>query len=130
MKRFSVTLSLLLSAAAALPISARAPSDFDGDGNADIVWRNRITGECKIWYMNGALEPRTDKPPKAITYQGVPLTNPAPPGSNPDDFWRIVGTGDVSGDGIPDVIWQHMGDRYTAVWVMSDPDGIREVIRG
>jgi len=123
MKSFLKILCVLLTTAASVPMVARAPSDFDGDGNADIVWRNRITGECKIWYMNGALEPRADKPPKTITYQGVPVTNPAPPGTNPDSFWRIVGTGDVSGDGIPDIIWQHMGDKYTAVWVMSDPDG-------
>jgi hypothetical protein len=27
--------------------------DFDGDGRADIVWRNGSTGQSVIWLMNG-----------------------------------------------------------------------------
>jgi len=27
--------------------------DFDGDGKADILWRNSSTGENYIWLMNG-----------------------------------------------------------------------------
>src|SRR2546427_808983 len=27
--------------------------DFDGDGKADILWRNAVTGENYIWLMNG-----------------------------------------------------------------------------
>ncbi len=28
--------------------------DFDGDGKSDILWRNGVTGEISIWFMNGA----------------------------------------------------------------------------
>ena len=27
--------------------------DFNGDGNADILWRNYIHGANAVWYMNG-----------------------------------------------------------------------------
>jgi hypothetical protein len=27
-----------------------------GDGRPDILWRNYLTGENGIWYMNGALQ--------------------------------------------------------------------------
>jgi len=27
--------------------------DFNGDGDADILWRNSTTGEVYIWLMNG-----------------------------------------------------------------------------
>ena len=27
--------------------------DFDGDGKADIVWRNDTTGQVAFWLMNG-----------------------------------------------------------------------------
>ena len=33
--------------------AARVWSDFDGDGKADILWRNISTGENYIWLMNG-----------------------------------------------------------------------------
>lgn len=29
-------------------------ADFQGDGRADILWRNRSTGAMSIWLMNGA----------------------------------------------------------------------------
>jgi FG-GAP repeat len=31
-----------------------AVADFDGDGKADILWRNTATGDNAIWLMNGA----------------------------------------------------------------------------
>jgi hypothetical protein len=27
--------------------------DFNGDGKADILWRNATTGDVAIWFMNG-----------------------------------------------------------------------------
>ena len=27
--------------------------DFDGDGGADILWRNTSDGRNAVWYMNG-----------------------------------------------------------------------------
>jgi hypothetical protein len=26
--------------------------DFDGDGDADLIWRNYSTGQNNIWFMN------------------------------------------------------------------------------
>jgi hypothetical protein len=28
-------------------------ADFDGDGKADVVWRNKVTGQNIAWLMNG-----------------------------------------------------------------------------
>jgi Ca2+-binding RTX toxin-like protein len=28
--------------------------DYNGDGNADVLWRNGLTGEDKMWFMNGS----------------------------------------------------------------------------
>jgi hypothetical protein len=33
--------------------------DFDGDGRADIVWRNASTGQSVIWLMNGLTTVKT-----------------------------------------------------------------------
>jgi hypothetical protein len=34
--------------------SIAGTGDFDGDGKADILWRNTATGQDAIWFMNGA----------------------------------------------------------------------------
>jgi Zn-dependent metalloprotease len=51
--------------------------DFNGDGKADIVWRNLSSNVVQIWFMNG----------NVITSRVEPLT--PPPGSE----WQIRGTG-------------------------------------
>jgi photosystem II stability/assembly factor-like uncharacterized protein len=28
--------------------------DYNNDGNTDLLWKNTITGDLKVWYMNGA----------------------------------------------------------------------------
>jgi hypothetical protein len=61
--------------------------DFNGDGKADIVWRDTV-GDTSIWLMNGA----------AVLSAGglgnVPTT------------WSIVQTGDYNGDGMSDLLWR------------------------
>jgi membrane-bound lytic murein transglycosylase B len=32
---------------------AEKAADMDGDGKADIQWRNRVTGDIAVWFMNG-----------------------------------------------------------------------------
>jgi hypothetical protein len=71
--------------------------DFDGDGNADIVWRNAATGESYIYLMNGT----------AIVGEGSPRTVP-------DQNWQIAGIGDFDGDGKADILWRNAstGENY------------------
>jgi hypothetical protein len=62
--------------------------DVNGDGKADLVWRNTSDGNTAVWLMNGATILSTGFP------GGVPLA------------WQLVGAGDVNGDGKADVIWR------------------------
>ena len=84
--------------------------DFDGDGDADILWRNYsadvYSGFNCIWYMNGA----------GVESYGYPdrVT---------DLDWRIVGTGDFDGDGNTDILWRNTGTGqftgFNCIWYMS-----------
>ncbi len=76
-------------------------SDINGDGKADIVWRNTNAGNTAIWLMNGT----------AIASSGFPAGVPL--------AWRIAGVGDVNGDGRADVIWHNTISGTVAVWVMN-----------
>jgi hypothetical protein len=75
--------------------------DLDGDGKADIVWRNTSNGSTAIWLMNGA----------AIAATGFP--------GGVSAAWQIVGVGDVDADGNADVIWRNTSSGTVAVWLMN-----------
>ncbi|MGP0593888.1 FG-GAP-like repeat-containing protein [Nitrospira sp. T9] len=75
--------------------------DLDGDGKADIVWRNINNGSTAIWFMNGTAIASSSFP------GGVP---PA---------WEIAGIGDVNADGKADVIWRNSTSGTVAVWLMN-----------
>jgi FG-GAP-like repeat len=73
--------------------------DFNGDGKADILWRD-TSGNIAIWFMNG-----------------VTITSGAAVG-NLATTWSVVGTGDFNGDGKTDIVWRDAaGD--IAMWLMN-----------
>jgi hypothetical protein len=76
-------------------------NDVNGDGNADLFWRNISDGNTAIWLMNGTAIAATGFP------GGVPLA------------WQIAGVGDVDADGKADVIWRHSTNGTVAVWLMN-----------
>ena len=78
----------------------RQSSDVNGDGKADVVWRNTRDSTTAIWLMNGT----------AIASSGFPAGVPL--------AWQIKGVGDVNGDGKADVIW-HNTSGTVAVWMMN-----------
>ncbi len=82
----------------------RGGGDMNGDGFADIVWQNQITGQVAVWFMD-----------RNRQLGGQLLT----PGSVSDVNWHIVGTGDFNGDGKTDLAWQHQTNGLIAVWLMD-----------
>jgi hypothetical protein len=87
--------SSILRKGAAIP-------DFNGDGQADILWRNKTTGQNVVWLMNGT------------TY-----SNYAELLQVTDTYWQIVGTGNFNGDGKTDVLWRNTSTGQNVVWFMD-----------
>jgi hypothetical protein len=74
--------------------------DFNGDGNADILWRDTNSGTLSIWYTNGSQ-----------------VTLSANVGTLPSN-WNVVQVGDYNGDAKSDILFlDSAGD--AAVWLMN-----------
>ncbi len=74
---------------------------MDGDGRADIIWRDGIIGAVAVWRMNGL----------TILEVGVP--------GSVGLTWTIEEVGDVDGDGKADIIWRDGTSGAVAVWLMN-----------
>jgi hypothetical protein len=81
-----------------------ATGDFNGDGQADIVWRESASGALVLWVMNG------------VTLSSQMSLSPFPVVSDTD--WQISGATDLNGDGKSDLLWQHtLG--HIGIWFMD-----------
>jgi hypothetical protein len=78
-------------------------ADLNGDGKADLLWRN-TNGSVVAWLMDG------NTLTSATTLIGAQ--------ANPNTAWSIIHTGDLNGDGKDDIIWRN-ADGSIAVWLMN-----------
>ncbi len=79
----------------------RGVDDFDGDGKADILWRNINTERSWMYLMNGS----------TIVSQGIVADH----GPN----WRIKGTGDFNGDGKADILFRNTVSDKNIIFLMN-----------
>jgi hypothetical protein len=87
----------------------RVEGDFDGDGNADVLWHNAGTGNAIVWLMEGT---------ERLAAQSI---------GRPPPVWQVAGTGDFNGDGKADILWRNTGNGATVIWQM---DGFAKVAAG
>ncbi|GGA48362.1 Ig-like domain-containing protein [Okeania sp. KiyG1] len=83
--------------------------DFDGDGKADILWRDQETGKNRMWLMDGTT--RRDR-------GAIPTWN--------NDF-EVAGVADFDGDGKADILWRDQETGKNRMWLM---DGTTRSDRG
>jgi len=76
--------------------------DLDGDGKADVLWRNATSGQSYGWLISGL----------NVGTQGFLPTIA-------DPNWQVAGIGDVNGDGRADVIWRKTDTGENYVWLMN-----------
>ena len=77
-------------------------NDHDGDGNADILWRNSATGQNWMYLMSGAT---------IASSLGVNTV------ASLD--WEIVGNGDYDGDGNADILWRNSATGQNWMYLMT-----------
>jgi hypothetical protein len=78
--------------------------DFDRDGQVDLLFRHRLSGEVVVWFMDG------------VTLRSGTFTTPP---AVSDLRWKLVGAGDLSGDGKVDILWRHPASGQNVAWLMD-----------
>ena len=84
-------------------------ADFNGDGQPDIVFENKVTGQRVIWVMSN-------------TSHVANLSLP-----NPGTDWTIAGTADFNADNKPGILWQNKVTGERAIWMMNGPSLVNSV---
>jgi Ca2+-binding RTX toxin-like protein len=79
-------------------------ADFDNDGHTDILWRNHVTGENHLWYMN-------DTNFISGVNLSVPVTALA---------WQVQALTDFNADGHVDILWRNAQTGENHVWYMNN----------
>lgn len=100
----SETLRVLVTGSLTADVNVQADpgltGDFDGNGKADILWRND-SGTLALWQMDGAQ-----------VLAGPQLA------SVPDPNWHVVGIADFNADGKSDLLWRN-DNGSLAEWMMN-----------
>ena len=81
--------------------TAPAPSDFNGDGTSDVLWRND-SGDINTWLLNNGQVAGGTAP-------GVV-----------SGAWQFAGAGDLDGNGTSDVVWQNTTTGEVDSWLITN----------
>jgi len=76
--------------------------DFDGDGHADILWRD-AAGNLAVWLMSGGA---------VVSDVGL---------GNVPTVWAVAVLGDFDGDGKTDILWRDTTAGTVAIWFLNGP---------
>jgi len=80
----------------------RIRHDVDGNGKADILWRNNVSGNNTLWSMNG-----------------LSIENNAGINVVGNIAWQMAGRGDFDGDGKSDILWRNNITGQNAIYLMD-----------
>jgi hypothetical protein len=78
--------------------------DFNGDGNADLLWWNSAEGWLVAWDMVGT-----------TMVGSVSLV----PERLADVSWVPAAVADLNLDGKPDIVWQNRTEGWIGAWIMN-----------
>ncbi|MBF0345460.1 MAG: VCBS repeat-containing protein [Nitrospirae bacterium] len=101
--------SLMINADSGQAKSRKANSDFNGDGNSDILWHNASAGQTVVWFVNGS------------TLSGASFLGGV------DSNWQVKGKGDFDGDGNSDILWYNTATGQVAIWLLNSATKVSTV---
>jgi ketosteroid isomerase-like protein len=78
--------------------------DFNGDGRADLMWRNAVTGEVAPWIFNAG----------GTSFVSSIIANVAT-----NTGWQIQRVGDFNGDGRADLMWRNLTTGEVGPWIFN-----------
>jgi uncharacterized protein (DUF1800 family) len=102
MKARRLALGLAALLALATPAAAAVRSDLNGDGKADVLWRNEASGGNHVWLMNGT-----------VLSASQDINNEI------DRYWKVQAVVDFTGDGKADILWRHALSGENRLWIMN-----------
>jgi hypothetical protein len=79
-----------------------ALGDFNGDGKADVFWRNS-DGSNLIWFLDG----------------GTLVSSAFMPAVAPGQGWVPASIADFNDDGIADIFWRNTSSGLNVIWFMN-----------
>jgi hypothetical protein len=82
--------------------SVAGVGDLDGNGTADVLWRQSGTGTLAVWSMNGA----------SIVSSNII-------NAVPDATWSVAAIADFTGTGRADLLWRQSTTGTLAFWSMN-----------
>jgi hypothetical protein len=83
-------------------------ADMDSDGYVDLLWRNSVTGENRVWLM-------WQNPSTGLIERRSTVTLPAETDLN----WAIAAASDYDSDGYSDIVWRNTSTGANRIWFMS-----------
>jgi len=101
-----------LSMMTPLTYAAQGMGDFDGDGDADVLWRDTTSNLFYVWLLNGQ---------SVVTASAVLGAGPVT--SN----FTCLGVGDTNGDKKADVVFRNTTTNGVSIWYM---DGVTRTSGG
>ncbi|MFD9734539.1 FG-GAP repeat domain-containing protein [Umezawaea sp. NPDC059074] len=83
--------------------------DLNNDGDQDVTWFNRTSGEVSTWLTNGS----------GTVLGTQPVDWHCDQASGCSTQWKPIALGDVNGDHNQDVVWWNSGTGVVSAWLLN-----------